>query len=99
MLPPNPPAGGDREFAGLFRGPTTADNVFVIAGLAGLQDDAFVSFPGPVPDIDARIAPFPGGWYLEVVIPRPSDDCWVTLEAIGMTQGQAVTFAQGLRGA
>jgi hypothetical protein len=96
-LPPDPPSGVDRQFAGLFTGPTSGQNVFVIAGLPGLQDDAFVPFRGPVSGGDAQIAPFTGGWYLEVVVPRPTGACWLTLEAIGMTQAEAIPFAQGLR--
>jgi hypothetical protein len=96
-LPPNPPAGVDRRLAGLFTGPTTGENVFVIAGLPGLPDDSFVPFAGPIPGRHAQIARFPGGWYVEVVIPHPDGACWVTLEAIGMTKGKAIRFAQGLR--
>jgi hypothetical protein len=96
-LGPNPPAGVDRRFAGLFTGPTTGENVFVVLGLPGLQDDSFVPFEGPIPGRNAQIAPFPGGWYVEVVIPHPDGACWVTLEAIGMTQDEAIRFAQGLR--
>ena len=97
VLPPNQPAGVDRRFAGLFAGPTSAQNVFVVAGLPGLRAGSFVPFPGPVSRGNARIAPFEGGWYLEVVVPHPSGDCWLTLEAIGMTQADAIPFAQGLR--
>jgi hypothetical protein len=97
VLPSGPPAGVDRQFAGLFAGPTSAQNVFVVAGLPGIQDDSFVPFPGPVFGGDARIAPFEGGWYLEVAVPHPSGACWLTLEAIGMTQQHAIPFAQGLR--
>ena len=96
-LPSNSLAGVDRRFAGLFTGPTTGQNVFVIAGLPGLQDDSFVPFVGPIPGRNAQIARFPGGWYVEVVIPHPDGVCWVTLEAIGMRQGEAIRFAQGLR--
>jgi hypothetical protein len=35
---------------------------------------------------------------MELVIPHPAGACWITLEAIGMTQGEAISFAQGLRG-
>jgi hypothetical protein len=97
VLPSDPPAGVDRQFAGLFAGPTSAQNVFVVAGLPGIQDDSFVPFPGPVSGGDARIAPFEGGWYLEVAVPHPNGACWLTLEAIGMTQEDAISFAQGLR--
>lgn len=96
-LPPSP-AGVEQAFAGLFTGPTTADSVYVIAGLAGQQDDALIPFRGPVPGRNAHIAPFPGGWYMELAIPRPAADCWITIEAIGMTQQQAISFAQGLQG-
>jgi hypothetical protein len=98
VLPPDPPAGVDQQFAGAFSGPTTADNVFVIAGLPGLQDDVFTPFPGPVPGRNALIAPFPGGWYMEVAVPHPNGDCWVTLEAIGMARDEAMRFALGLQG-
>jgi hypothetical protein len=97
VLPADPPAGVDQRFAGLFAGPTSSQNVFVVAGLPGLQDDSFVPFPGPVSGGTAQIAPFGGGWYLEVVVPHPRGACWLTLEAIGMTQGEAIPFAQGLR--
>lgn len=96
-LPADPPANVERQFAGLFAGPTSAQSVYVVAGLPGLQDDSFVPFPGPVSGGNAQIAPFEGGWYLEVVVPHPSGACWVTLEAIGMTQEEAIPFAQGLR--
>ena len=95
-LPPDPPAGVDRRFAGLFAGPTPGQSVFVMAGLPGLQDDSFVPFPGPVSGGNAQIAPFEGGWYVEVVVPHTSGGCWLTLEAIGMTQAEAIPFAQGL---
>ncbi len=96
VLTPDPPAGVDQRFAGLFAGPTSAQNVFVVAGLPGLQDDSFVPFQGPVSWANAQIAPFEGGWYLEVVVPHPRGACWLTLEAIGMTQAEAIPFAQGL---
>jgi hypothetical protein len=97
-LPPNQPAGVDQQFAGLFTGPTIGDNLFVIAGLPGRQDDAFIPFPGPVPGRNAQIAPIDRGWYIEVVIPHPAGVCWMTLEAIGLTQAHAIAFAQGLQG-
>jgi len=97
VLPPSPPAGVDERFAGSFAGPTSAQSVYVLAGLPGLRDDSFVPFPGPVSGGDGRVAPFEGGWYLEVVVPHPGGDCWLTLEAIGMTQAEAIPFAQGLR--
>jgi hypothetical protein len=95
-LPPDPPEGVDPGLAGLFPGPTSADNVFVIAGLPGLQDDVFERYPGPVPGVDAAIAPWQGGWYVEVFVPHPSGDCWVTLQAIGMKQDEAIQFVRGL---
>ncbi len=95
-LPPGPPEGTRPDLAGVVEGPTAADNVFVIAGLPGEQDDTFERFPGPVPDVEALIAPWTDGWYLEVFVPRPAGNCWVTLQAIGMNRDDAMRFAGGL---
>ncbi|HZA76265.1 MAG TPA: hypothetical protein VE623_07725 [Acidimicrobiales bacterium] len=97
-LPADPPAGVDDRLAGVFEGPTTADNVFVFAGLPGLQDDVFEPTPGPLPGSDALIAPWEGGWYLELGIPHPAGECSITLQAIGMTNDEARQFVQGLEG-
>lgn len=53
---------------------------------------------GRSPGRNARIAPFDRGWYIEVVIPHPAGACWMTLEAIGLTQAQAIAFAQSVQG-
>jgi hypothetical protein len=97
-LPGDPPAGTADTLAGVFEGPTTADNVFVFGGLLNLQDDTFAPTPGPLPGSDALIAPWEGGWYLELGIPHPAADCSITLQAIGMTNDEARQFVQGLQG-
>lgn len=95
-LPPEPPEGVDPRLAGVFEGPTTADFASVSAGLLNLQDDTFEPVPGPVADVEAKIAPWTGGWYLEVFVPRPAGNCWVTLQTIGMSRDDAVRFVGGL---
>ncbi|MGH9110834.1 MAG: hypothetical protein ACRDZN_00805 [Acidimicrobiales bacterium] len=95
-LPPDPPEGTDPRLAGVFEGPTSADFVSVSAGFLNLQDDVFERFPGPVPGVEALIGPWEGGWYLEVFVPRPAGNCWVTLQAIGMGRADAVRFVGGL---
>ena len=95
-LPPEPPEGIDPRLAGVFEGPTAADITSVSAGFLDLQDDAFEPVPGPVADVDAKIAPGTDGWYLEVFVPRPAGNCWVTLQAIGMSRDDAVRFVGGL---
>jgi hypothetical protein len=95
-LPPEPSEGLDPRLVGVFEGPTAADFASVSAGFLGLQDDTFEPVPGPVPDVEAKIAPWTGGWYLEVFVPRPAGNCWVTVQAIGMSRNDAVRFVGGL---
>ena len=97
-LPPEPSEGVDPRLAGVFEGPTAADFVSVSAGFLGLQDDTFEPVPGPVPAVEAKIAPWTRGWYLEVFVPRPAGSCWVTVQAIGMSRNDAVRFVGGLEG-
>ena len=87
------PPGVDPEFAGLLPRPDhRRQRVRGIAGLAGLQDDAFIPFPGPVEEAgtggsracDGGVVP--GGGHPSH---QHGGDCWITLEAIGMTQGRS----------
>jgi hypothetical protein len=95
-LPPEPSEGVDPRLAGVFEGPTAADFASVSAGFLGLQDDTFEPVPGPVPYVEAKIATWTRGWYLEVFVPRPAGNCWVTVQAIGMSRNDAVRFVGGL---